>query len=65
MNAEQLLKKYQEPHYLGDGLFVTFDGYQYRLFTDQDNEVYLEPDVIHSFAKYQKELNDEIAKISS
>ena len=65
MNAEQILKKYQEPRYLGDGLYATFDGYQHCLFTQEGNRVYLEPNVISAFGHYLDEIKSDIAKISS
>jgi len=48
--------------YLGDGLYVDFDGYQIRLYTPQGNEVYLEPDVLNNFLRYVKELNERLAQ---
>lgn len=64
MNGEQLLKKYKEPRYLGDGLYVTYDGYQYCLFTQEGNKVYLEPEVIFSFKDYQNEIKADIDNLS-
>lgn len=41
--------------YLGDGLFVSFDGDQFKLRAprlDGDHEVYLDIDVLNSFKAY-------------
>ena len=42
--------------YLGDGLYVEFDGYQFRLFTERGlgnvHEVFLEPEVMQAFLKF-------------
>ena len=46
--------------YLGDGLYVEFDGYQIRLFASNGmkdtGEVFLEPEVLRSFIKYAERL---------
>lgn len=37
-----------EPQYIGDGVYVSFDGYQIDLFTERDGQgihIYLEPSV--------------------
>jgi hypothetical protein len=41
--------------YLGDGLYASFDGYQFRLRApreDGDHFVFLDPSVIDAFARY-------------
>ena len=41
--------------YLGDGLYVSFDGYQFCLRAPRDNEdqvVYLDPYVYEAFVDY-------------
>lgn len=41
-----------EETYLGDGLYASFDGYQFKLRApreDGDHEVYLEPQVLQAF----------------
>ena len=44
--------------YLGDGLYVSFDGYQVRLYAsngmETTNEVYLDPHVLDAFTSYLK-----------
>jgi hypothetical protein len=42
--------------YLGDGLYVEFDGFQFRLYASNGihvtNEVYLEPSVLAAFLNF-------------
>lgn len=43
--------------HLGDGLFVSFDGFQYKLRAPRaggDHEVYLEPGTLAEFDRYRK-----------
>jgi hypothetical protein len=43
--------------YLGDGLYVEFDGYQFRLYTDRGHirhEVFLEEAVLRAFFAFVK-----------
>jgi hypothetical protein len=46
----------ESPTYLGDGLYVEHDGYQYRLFASNGihttNEVFLDPRVLEAFQRY-------------
>lgn len=47
--------------YLGDGLYASFDGWQFCLRTprgDDDHVVYLEPGVLAAFQRYIKEARD-------
>lgn len=49
-------------HYLGDGLYVSFDGYQIRLRAPRsggDHEVFLEPPVLEAFLAYAKEIRGD------
>lgn len=44
-----------EETYLGDGLYASFDGYQFKLRAPRDggdSEVYLEPPVLKAFQDY-------------
>lgn len=44
-----------DKEYLGDGLYVDHDGYQYRLFTERPDgvhEVFLEGHVMKAFFLY-------------
>lgn len=49
-----------KPVYLGDGLYVEFDGWQVILFAsngeERTNTVYLEPGVLDSFFRYCNDL---------
>lgn len=45
--------------YLGDGLYVSFDGWQYRLRAPHiggDHIVFLEPQVLKAFIDYTKKV---------
>ncbi|OBG06593.1 hypothetical protein A5772_21535 [Mycolicibacter sinensis] len=48
------------PTYLGDGLYVTHDGYQVELYAhnglEKTNSVYLAPAEIQSFLNYLKKI---------
>lgn len=38
--------------YLGDGLYASYDGYHFVLYTPQGNTVYLDPNVVARFIEY-------------
>ncbi len=46
--------------YLGDGVYISFDGYQLCLTTEDGisatNTIYMEPEVLRSLEDYVKEL---------
>jgi hypothetical protein len=46
----------QNEMYLGDGLYVSFDGYQFKLraprHPGEDHIVYLEPSIYHAFVAF-------------
>lgn len=47
--------------YLGDGLHVSFDGFQFRLYTDRmdgTHEVYLDPGTLNSFQSFIKRCSE-------
>ena len=64
-----LIKKYSEPTYLGDSVYVHFDGYHFILETrngypdDPRNVIGLEPEVINKFMKHREELYKEFEKL--
>lgn len=50
--------------YLGDGLFVSFDGYQFKLRAPRDagdHEVFLEPPVFAALVEYARSLSAQKA----
>lgn len=66
MNTKELREKYNNTSYLGDGLYVKFDGYQIILTTERENGTHwvaLEPKVFENLLLYQQELYSEIEKI--
>ncbi len=49
--------------YLGDGLYASFDGYQFKLRTprdDGDHEVYLEDATLAAFLEYVKRVQEAV-----
>ena len=48
--------------YLGDGLYVSFDGYQVRLraprYETSDHIVFMEPGVLDAFLAWSRELTE-------
>lgn len=56
----------QEEH-IGDGLYVSFDGFMYRLRaprTDGDHFVYLEPFILLQFLEYVKRFTPTLLGVS-
>lgn len=59
MNKKDFIKKYTEKTYLGDGLFVSFDGFHIILSAERENGmdwVALEPCVFDQLVDYRKQL---------
>lgn len=54
-----------ERRYLGDGVYVSFDGYNVVVFTSDGITdgvpVYMEPSVITAFQKYINDVNSHLA----
>jgi hypothetical protein len=50
--------------YLGDGLYVSFDGFQFRLYTSNGiqmiSEVFLEPEVLKNFEDYVQRIRESM-----
>ena len=65
MTVEEVLAKYAQPTYIGDGVYVNFDGYQIWVRTQQGNEIALEPSVFNYLVDYQARLTDAIADASA
>jgi hypothetical protein len=56
-------------HYLGDSVYVEFDGYHIILTTDNglgpSNTIYVEPPVLAAFEQYVAELKRGIASLTT
>lgn len=50
--------------YIGDGVYVSFDGYNINIAVNHHNNhvVALEPDVINNLKEYFKEIEDKYSK---
>lgn len=52
--------KAYEKQYIGDGIYVSFDGYQIELSTQRwgggEDKIYLEPGVWYSLVRYVESL---------
>jgi len=52
--------------YLGDGVYVDFDGHQYVLTAENGisatNTIYLEPEVYEAFVAYTKRLKENLCQ---
>lgn len=66
MNIKEFKKLYLEKWYLGDGLYVHFDGYHLILSSERENGVHwvgLDPSVFHNLISYQEKLYKYAEKI--
>jgi hypothetical protein len=56
-----------EDQYLGDGLYVSFDGYQFRLWASNGigvtNQVFLDGTTLENFERYVEKTKEMIKKI--
>jgi hypothetical protein len=54
------------PTYLGDGLYASFDGYQIRLYAHDGiratDEVFLEPTVLAAFERFVATLREKVSQ---
>lgn len=67
MTLEQFKQKYSQELYLGDGLYVHFDGYHFWLRApreDGEHEVALDPLVFDSLIKYRENVYQDAKKIN-
>jgi hypothetical protein len=51
--------------YLGDGLYVLWDGYGVKLRAPRehgDHWVYLEPDILYAFEQFIRNVKEEVKK---
>ena len=55
-----------EKRYLGDGVYVEFDGYQFKLTTENGirmtNTIYLEPSVFRALEQYVEAVRDATSR---
>ncbi len=66
MNHEEFKKRYSEKTYLGDGLYVHFDGYNFVLSAERENGehwVGLELSVFDQLILYRIAVYDDVANI--
>lgn len=53
-----------EKVYLGDGVYISFDGDQYRLTTEngieETNVIFMDPDVVRRFLEYERITNAKV-----
>jgi hypothetical protein len=65
----RLIKKYEEKEYLGDSVYVRFDGYHLVLEThngyedDPRNVIALEPPVMDKLIKHREQLYKDFEKL--
>jgi hypothetical protein len=67
MRREEFIKKYSAKSYLGDGLYVSFDGYHFILSTERDNGLHwvgLEPSVVDALIEHRKKVYEDASKIN-
>ena len=68
MTSEEFKRKYYRKEYIGDGLFVRFDGYHFILSTERENGenwVGLEPPVFNELLKYRENLYKDAENIKN
>jgi len=54
------MSKYKR--YLGDGLYADYDGYHVKLYTQENQMVFLEPYVMLALLDYNKNLREKLIK---
>jgi hypothetical protein len=70
MTREELIKKYTTPIYIGDAVYVWFDGFHFWLQTASDNPDYpsnkigLEPAVFNNLNEYRTACYRDFEKLS-
>lgn len=55
---------FPEPRYLGDGVYVSYDGYHVNIAVNDHNNhaVSLDPGVLQSFLKFSNEIQKALAE---
>lgn len=62
MNRKELIEHYRNKRYIGDSVYIHFDGYHFILEThngyqdDPRNRIALEPDVIKNLLDYREKV---------
>ena len=62
MKRKDFIEKYSKKIYLGDGLFVVFDGFHFILSTERENGehwVGLEPPVFDALIRHRKHVYED------
>ena len=49
MKRKDFIKQYSRNHYLGDGLYVSFDGFHFILSAEREPELLIGLDLSHPF----------------
>lgn len=53
--------------YIGDSVYIRFDGYSFVIYTDNgngaENEIYLEPDMIEEITNYADKVRETIKAV--
>jgi hypothetical protein len=62
MNSKDFQTKYTMEQYIGDGVYVNFDGYHIWLRADNNN-IGLEPEVLKALFDYNLQLRKDAAEI--
>lgn len=68
MTREEFKDRFSKKEYLGDGLYVEFDGYHFILSAERENGwnwVGLEPHVFDALIRHRKLVYSEAEKIES
>jgi hypothetical protein len=71
MKREDFIKQYLQKTYIGDSVYIYFDGYHFILEThnglpgDPSNRIALEPPVIESLLRYRKNVYEDAEKITN
>jgi len=69
MNREELIKHFKQKTYIGDSVYIHFDGYHFVLEThngfsdDPSNIIALEPGLIEKIVKHQKYVYEQFEEL--
>lgn len=68
MTYEEFTNAYSKKTYIGDGAYVSFDGYHFIISTERDNGVHwigLEPPVFDALIKFRERVYEDAKKIEN